>query len=413
MNISPIFNNKLNNSNSVQNEKAINPAFAPRIAPQLAKDTVSFSGKEKVVNSFFLDVLGTAYQSQKNEYQVLASKFHKALQKICSKFEAEGFTYDPVYNSKSPVKDLKSFLDKVQRQGDASDKIRGTVYWADQSNVPSFKKFIDAMDKEGFEVAVFKKYNDKTGKFTRMPDIEIRQNGVEQNDLSVLHPLFQKAEISRPRESSYSDWQVKFVPKNRAGKNEDRIKLEVIFLYGKKYAEAKSAESKYVYNITRAFKKLHIDLNENNHAQNTPGRRIAGNIQRIMSRLIEDISKPLYENAKITDLKIKDQIKQPVGIDQSRAVLLKGLINGIKQKLPLYYRQQLKKLDSDEYIIDVIKSAPNFVTRANKEISTEEIKTTRSELKRLFNSFRRSDEESIEEARLMLDETLKTYKEKK
>ena len=120
-------------------------------------------------------------------------------------------------------------------------------------------------------------------------------------------------------------------------------------LYGPHYSKAKELESKYVYNITRTLGKLHINLKEN-YPEKSPGRRIANNLDVIKTRLREDISRPLFTNAYNSDAKIRGEEKLPVVIGKEHVKMLDGYMSGVRQKIPLYYREARQKYKPDEFI---------------------------------------------------------------
>ena len=114
------------------------------LKPQLSADTVSFCAKPpKFDNSFFMDALGRGYDSAEPSLISKAKEFHGTLKRVVDKLKAYGFEYDEAYNSACPLKKKKSVLDKYERQGNAQDIIRGTVYWQDQQDIMAFKKFLE------------------------------------------------------------------------------------------------------------------------------------------------------------------------------------------------------------------------------------------------------------------------------
>ena len=304
MRITPISQN-LYTSFNIQNKKT----QSLKSQPQLSCDTVSFRARApKFENSFFMDALSRGYDSIEPELIITAKKFHASLQRAIDKVKAYGFEYDVEYNSKCPIKHKNSVMDKYERQGSAQDMIRGTVYWQDQQDVLSFKKFLEAMKEEGWILARLRKIDPKTGTFVkgkngqilRYPDLEIRQNGVTEESLAPLGEFIQRAEISRPRASTYADWQRRFVSSNNKAKMEDRRECEVIFLYGKNYKDAKELEHKYVYEPIRELKKIHVDMDIEHHPRGSAGATIANNCKEIQKLLVQFISQPglfsLYHN---------------------------------------------------------------------------------------------------------------------
>ena len=364
MQITPISQNLCTNYN-IRNKKT----QTLRLQPQLSCDTVSFGARApKFENSFFMDALSRGYDSIEPELIITAKKFHASLQRAIEKVKAYGFEYDVEYNSKCPIKHKESVMDKYERQGSAQDMIRGTVYWQDQQDVLSFKKFLEAMKEEGWILARLRKIDPETGKFIkgkngqilRYPDLEIRQNGVTEESLAPLGESIQRAEISRPRASTYADWQMRFVSSNNKAKMEDRRECEVIFLYGKNYKDAKELEHKYVYEPVRELKKIHVDMDIEHHPKGSAGATIASSCKEIQKRLVQFISQPLFVNAFNADLKIKDAVKLPVEISKAYSQLITNYANTIKRLIPTYYRELNTELLKDERIIESIKSSPSF-----------------------------------------------------
>ena len=399
--------NSLPHYNYVYNQNAAS-TNVPKLRMQspLAADTVSFSGKlPKFDNTFFMDALGRGYDSAEQSLIAKAKEFHASLKRVAEKLKAFGFEYDEVYNACSPMKKKKSILDKYERQGNAQDIIRGTIYWQDQQDVMAFKKFLDEMKEEGWILSPLRKVDqvnggfirNKNGNIIKFPDLEIRQNGITEESLAPLGEYLQRAEISRPRESTYADWQMRFISTKDKGMQEGRQDCEVIFLYGPKYKDAKELEHKYVYEPIRKMKKLHVDMDPEHHQKGSAGYSIASNFKEIQKRLVQFISQPLYTNAFNADLKIKDVEKLPVEISKSYANLIMNYVKGIKKLLPSYYNQMTKELLKDEQIMASIKGSPSYQFRNDKTITPKEIKDTRREIKERLISWKEKDTEKIKE----------------
>lgn len=405
--VTPNFQIVNTNNNNKQKFLPLRSFNMPKYNNTLVKDTVSFSGKTSIIGN----AIEQSYLSRVEKFIDYAKNFHNALKNACDELADLGFTYDEVYNSKHPIKSFDSYVDKYERQGYVQDTVRGTVYWTDPSNIGSFKKFLEVMKEKGYEPAVIRVLNQKTGKLDKLPDLEIRQNGISKEDLAPLGPFLQKSEISKPRSSTYADYQMRFVPISKKGKNENKQTLELIMLYGPHYAKAKELESKYVYNIARSFDKLHIDT-KTKYAENTPGRRISNNIDVIKTRLREDISKPLFMNAYNADLKVKGEEKLPIVISKVHAKMLDGYMSGIRQKIPMYYKEMKQKIQSDEYIISLIKNSSNYEIREDKTITPEEIIRYREFFKARLEVMESDDISNIAKTQEMLKETLSKYAEK-
>ena len=401
------------NSNNRQNFSIQKHSNLPKYNNTLVKDTVSFTSKLPIEN-LGNTIENATLHSYLIKQPVLAKKakhFHQAVKNVCDRLSKYGFSYDQDYNAKHPIKSVESYIDKYHRQGYVQDAIRGTVYWEKQHDINAFKLFLDEMEKEKYTIAPLKILNKETLKFDTIPDLEIRQNGINQEDLAPLDKLLQKAQITRPRSSTYSDFQMRFIPTGGSGKSEDKQVIELIMLYGPHYAKAKELESEYVYKIARSFDKLHIDLTSN-YPEKSPGRRISNNIDVIKTRLREDVSRPLFTNAYNLDLKIKGEEKMPVVISKAHCKVLDGYMSGIRQKIPMYYREMKTKLKDDNYVINIIKNSSDYANRENKEISPQEIKIFREFIKNHLSTYEAEDLGTVTTAHELLKKTIKKFGEK-
>lgn len=412
MNILPIFANIQTRNSAPKDSLNNRQVIQPKYCNTLEKDTVSFSGSPAhKVSSIISDAIEHSYISRAERFIGYAKNFHNALKNTCTKLADEGFVYDEVYNSKHPIKSFDSYVDKYEREGSVRDLVRGTVYWGEQQDIGSFKKFLDVMKEEGYEIAVTKQYNPETGKFVKFPDLEIRQNGISQEDLEPLGSFLTKSEISKPRSSTYSDYQMRFVPIKSHGKNENKQALELIMLYGPHYSKAKELESKYVYNIARQLGKLHINLNAK-YPEKSPGRRIANNVDVIKTRLREDISKPLFMNAYNADLKIRGEEKLPVVISKVHTEMLDGYFSGIRQKIPMYYREMKQKIKSDDYVRDSILRSSQYLEGEEMTITAADIAEHRQFLKERIAQYEAEDIAIVARAQGMFQETVAKFGEK-
>lgn len=389
-----------------------------RLKPQLNSDTVSFCAKApKFDNTFFMDALGRGYDSAEPALIAKAKEFHGVLKRVAEKLKAFGFEYDEAYNSASPIKTKKSTLDKYERQGNAQDIIRGTIYWQDQQDVMAFKRFLEEMKEGGWILSPLRKSDPTTGNFVRnkkgnivkFPDLEIRQKGITTETLAPLGEYLQRAEITRPRESTYADWQMRFISTNDKGMMEGRQDCEVIFLYGPKYKDAKEIEHKFVYEPIRDMKKLHVDMNPEHHPKGSAGYTIASNFKEIQKRLVQFISQPLFVNAFNADLKIKDAEKLPVEISKSYGHLIMNYAKGIQKSMSTYYAQMSKELLKDEQIIASIKCSPSYQIRGNKTILPKEIKDVRREIRKRLADWKDEDTERISKVIVDLKQTVDKF----
>ncbi len=408
----PLYNQNLSVNNKTSQLTRL------RLKPQLTADTVSFCARPpKFDNTFFMDALGRGYDSAEPVLISKAKEFHGSLKRVVDKLKAYGFEYDEAYNSACPLKKKKSVLDKYERQGNAQDIIRGTVYWQDQQDIMAFKKFLEEMKEEGWILSPLRKLDKETGDFVKnkngsiikFPDLEIRQEGITTESLAPLGEYMQRAEISRPRESTYADWQMRFISTKDKGMKEGRQDCEVIFLYGPKYKDAKEIEHKYVYEPIRKMKKLHVDMDSEHHPKGTAGYLIASNFKEIQKRLVQFISQPLFVNAFNADLKIKDAEKLPVEISKAYSHLILNYAKSIQKSLPSYYTQISKELLKDEQVVASIKNSPSYQFREDKTITSKEIKDAKREIKSKLFDWKEKDSERIVEVLGDLRQTLDKF----
>ena len=134
-----IANNSLNSTVKGSNS-GLNPNMSyPNLKP-LQADKVSFGMRKlpKVINQ----PEGIIGQKVLNLYPTMfpslipiKDSLHGALGKACNRLSHFGFSYDPVYNARHPIKTEKSFNRKFKTQGSVKDLVRGTVYWKNQQDV--------------------------------------------------------------------------------------------------------------------------------------------------------------------------------------------------------------------------------------------------------------------------------------
>lgn len=398
------------NNQGITKSNSTNPVGQSKLK-QLNADTVSFSGAlPKKGKSIFEDAIEQFYLSAETFFSNTSKRFHATLKKVCEKLKDDGFSYDEVYNQKHPIKSKESYIDKYSRQGYVQDIVRGTVYWPDQANISVFKKFLDAMRDEGYEIASIKvPSSSEPLKLVKVPDLEIRQDGVSEKDLEILGDFLKMAEISRPRSSTYADYQMRFINKSNGKKGHSKkFPMELIMLYGPQYSKAKELESKYVFNVTRAFDKLHINLNEED-SYAVSGKEIISGFKEILR---EDVSKPLFKNAYNADLNLCGETEQTVMISKTNVKKLNGYLAEMKKKLGLYYKEKLKQVDSFEYIINLIKNSGDYKNRADKSISNDEILAMRNHLLELLPEYEAEDLRVVDEVQAMLKDTVKIFGEK-
>lgn len=305
----------------------------------LSADTVSFSGSHTIQ-----DTVEHIYLANADRYKKYAEEFFEALRNTVKELSDYGYSFDEEYAMRNPVKSVKSMSSKIIRSGsfDVPDIIRTTVFNKNLYDLELVNnRFLPLMEKNGFLLA---KQNGKL-------DIDYRLEG-----------------IGKPQPSGYEDIQMRFIKKN-GGKN--KVKHELITLFGPNYAKAKHEESEKVYGILRQFKELHMDCTENveigSHAF-----KANRYINLISDMITSKISKKLYSNAKNKDYYGIDDVAKVHFTDENKS-LLTNYFNGLNDNVKDYYKEkfdtakssmiakiQLKKDKSDDIaLINYIRNMLN------------------------------------------------------
>lgn len=337
MNIKPItpFNmkNNLNNNYVIQ----------PRFVQTLRHDSVNFT------QSSIKDSIELAHERNMEKYKVYAEVFFDALDSVAKEFEDYGVSFDKKYAHKNPIKSASSLSSKISRSGsfDVPDLIRTTMYIQNPYDTEFiYEKFLPAMENRGYVLA---KVNGK-------PDIDFRLEG-----------------LGEVKSSGYEDIQMRFVEKHGSSKN--KIKHELIILFGPNYAEAKHNESEKVYNALRAFKELNLDTKD---AKMGSHEFKAGRYIDLITIQVENkISKKLFDNAKNKDFYKIDDIA-PIYFTDENKKLMKNYFAALKDRIRDAYKIkraearnselatiQLRKDEKDDlalinYIQDLLRSSVKY-----------------------------------------------------
>jgi hypothetical protein len=224
-------------------------------------------------------------------------------------------------------------------------------------------EILPLLKTKGYEIFMMPKavYGKGHAKTTKVPDLDIRLKDLTEKDILRLNEQYRKL-VSKPQSSGYQDIQVRLTHK----KLKD-VPIELIILFSKDYAKAKHNESKYVYNILREFRRLHVAADSTMPMEH-PGRRILQNIDIISNKLIDNISKPLFSNAE--NAKVPGFTPARVGIDEQSGIFINGLLDNLKiRTIPEYYKSELKKaktLEEITFLKDRQKEALLAITAAKK-----------------------------------------------
>ncbi len=314
MHISPI---GLFTANRTEQRKSIfnNNVTPIKTRQTLTGDTVSFK------QSSIKDTIEMQHERNIEKYKVYADIFFDTLGDVADELSEFGVSFDRDYAKLNPIKSANSVSSKIARSGsfDVPDLIRTTLFVEnpyDKSLI--YEKFLPAMEKRGYILA---KANGK-------PDIDFRLD-----------------EIGEPQASGYEDIQMRFVQKNI--KN-NKIKHELIILFGPNYANAKHLESEKVYSILRQFKEIHMDTND--APIGSPAFKAKRYMELVKTQVQNKISKKLYDNAKNKDFYKIDDIS-PIYFTDENKKLMKNYFAALLDRTKDYYREKRNSAKSSEIAI--------------------------------------------------------------
>lgn len=392
-----------NNKYKMQNQH--NTSVMPLIHSELKADTVSFTAKNdnkhenKPAQAVMLDFVKNSYEKNIPEYTIYSNRLMDILESIAMKFKDRGVDFDREYCEHAPVKSTDSFVSKLIRSGSKPlDRVRSTLYVKNPHDFKLIDDIIKELDDRGYEIA--------NVHGTRKPDFDIRLADVTQEELQGLRPELRKY-VSEPLPTGYEDIQFRLKDKTK----KKAPLMEVIILFGKETAEAKFNESKYSYNIRRELKDtLHIAKVKNPEV-NSPAYRVKNNIKVISNILCSHISIPLFTNAKNADY-LNDSFRQPVELSKSNCLSLNGLAEGIRDKIPLYYKTEIEKVknnDYDEQLVTQIKNSPMYKEREDKTIYSSDIAHARQYMIEELKRHRMDDLDTIIKVKKNISVTIDKY----
>ena len=336
-NNTPVYNNYNNyNTNSIQHRTS------PVLRRPLDRDTVSFK------QSSIKESLELQHERNMAQYRIYADVFFDALENVAHELSGYGVSFDRQYAMLNPIKSAASMSSKISRSGsfDVPDLIRTTIYLQNPYDEEFiYQKFLPAMEDKGY---VLSKVNGK-------PDIDFRLEG-----------------IGHPQKSGYEDIQMRFVEK-KSKKN--KIKHELIILFGPNYANAKHLESEKVYHLIRQFDELNIDLKD----APIGSHEFKANryIELIKTQAQNKISKKLFDNAKNKDYYKIDDVS-PISFTPDNKMLLNTYFAALKDRTKDAYKIkrhnaqnskialiQLKKDEKDDltlinYINDMLNATIQY-----------------------------------------------------
>lgn len=343
-----------------------NTASYPQLRA-LENDTVSF-GMRKINElaepaiSAVGDFVEKKYDDSFPILEVLSGRLQDSMMAIASELEDVGLVFDKVYNSKAPIKSKNSYMSKFVRScAEPRDPVRNTWYLRKLHDLPIFvDNILPALRSRGYEIAAV------PGK-KKLPDFDVRLSGVPEKAKDALPKELRDVASFKKQASGYEDIQFRVVDK--LAKDGKKTPLEIIIVAGENTAKAKANESYYVYDITRVLKKeLHISEIKDPEIH-TPAYRVKSNIEIITDQLNDNISKPLYTNARALDIDQDASNLRSVGLDENSAKVLTGLAEGINNKIPLHYKAKIKEIKDDKALSLAEKRAR--VERLKKEMEDD------------------------------------------
>lgn len=390
MNIQLLTPKFLNNGvikRSNQNCLNINNASYPNLRP-LEKDTISFGSKAKLIidavpATTIGDIISINYEKTHPFLRVLSKRLMDTMDVIARELKGSGLIFDRTYNEKAPIKSTTSYISKLKRSGSTpKDSVRGTWYLRNIHDLSIFTdNILPALEERGYEIAT-------VAPRKKIPDFDVRLSGVSEKAKNALPEPLRDVASFKEQGSGYGDIQFRII--DTFADKKKKTPIEIIIVAGEHTAKAKSNESYYVYDITRVLKnELHISEIKDPEIH-TPAYLIKNNIEIITNRLNEQISKPLFTNAKMLDIDQDASQLLPVGLDKQTSQLLPGFVEGILDKIPLHYKAKIKEV------------------KADKTLSVAE----RRQRIELLEQQRNEDLEIINFAKARLHETIKKYRVK-
>ena len=370
-------------------------------------DTISFtSGVDKTVNKSvrtFKDIIGEAYEANMSTYKSMGTKLLDTLEALANKYKKQGISFCRSYCEKGNVKQKDSFFSKFIRAGELPlDRIRSTLF---DENLYDFKFFTENIlpDLESRGYKIYMAPSEQAGRkvLSRQPKVKFRLNNIPDDEVKKLPPNLRKC-IKHAQSSGYEDIELYIVDSNLPKKRQ--IPMEILMVFGKNYAAAKHDESYYVYDIIRSLTGvLHVSQIRNPDKKSYAGR-IANDANLISEILTNNISKPLFANAKNKDY-YHSSIKLPIELSDSTSTVLQGLFQNIRTNLTQHYKKQLSMISSKEYDKEIRK----LLSELDGSVTTKEIKEKRIELKTQVQTHKEEDLKLLEEINTRLNETIEKY----
>ncbi len=374
LSITPIlaqFNVK--NQNTSKNKPTSNLPVTSPMSYSLAKDTVSFTGREgrvvKGATQLFEDCLRQSYTKGMQRYERIATAYSDGLRSIADDLSEYGIIFDKAYNDPHLVKSPDARASKVKRSGtfELTDGIRATLFMKNPYDMETlFSRILPAMAKRGYVVAdakmsiaelmkrgyvPSKDEMKDLSKMVNVPDLDIRLDTEKLADeLQYIPPQFRYC-VSKPQKSGYEDIQIRF--RRAHVKEENPVLHELIVLFGEKTAKNKSLESEKVYTPLRQFGELHFKNMDG--VQSKFVETAERYIDLIKEFFTGKISAKLFSNAKNYDMYgIEDEI--PIRFGDTAKVIKKQYFDGLKKSTSKVYAELKEGITDEEKLLELDKS---------------------------------------------------------
>lgn len=381
----------------------------------LSTDTVSFTSKKVVADEVkytFENLFENLYDKQRPLNEVLAVRFVDSIKAVAEELKEFGFKLPEAIDDKA-VKGKVAYLDKFRRSGSKPmDVVRYTLYNPNPYDLELFfGKFLPAMKARGYDLLVIP--DEVVGKKVKSKkfDLDFRLGGLDADVVSKLPPPFQKC-IGKPQKSGYEDIQIRFVDTTVSPKKQ--TPQELLILFGENYSKAKNDEHYYVYEITRDLKdKLMISQIEN-PSMHSPEKRVQDNIKILRDLLNNTISKPLFINAKSIDF-YGEKPTLAVGLSKAQVDTLTGLMEGIRNKISLYYKNAIARLTESNMVDDMesfVSSLSETSGKSDKTVYLSEILESKDKEIETLKLQRAEDLKIVRAAQKRLQETIEKFGEK-
>ncbi len=408
----------INNNRNLKTQNHINnnQYVTKLMLNTLSQDTVSFSARaDKVAKTAkkathpIEQLISDGYEAQMKKYRTIGLRFMDTMTVITDGFIKKGYKvfFDRADCEAHVVKGKDSFVSKLKRSGESPmDRVRATLYVEDPYDLKFIgKELIPALEERGMSIYMAPDKVQGRKVLSRKPDFDIRLDHVKPDTLKYL-PEYLRGCVGKPQKSGYEDIQMRLVDAMDTAK--EKTPIELLIVFGKNYSKAKHNESYYVYDISRALKnEMHISKVEANDPR-SPEYRVKNNIGVIVDCLNTNISKPLFINGKSVDF-YHEEPTIPVDLNPSDCLKIRGLLNGIRDKIGIYYRAEAVKASSEKEAIKHIKATADYKAREDKTITPEEIAAKRKELVARVAEHKKEDLDVICAVQARFEETAEKY----